>query len=74
MYVDDLSALTRGPRQTVTALWFLFAAGHCAGLYTETHACGWTRFHVPPDRLRRLLAPLPVRLLAGTGPVPSTRA
>eukprot|EP00969_Alexandrium_andersonii_P018526 810089-Alexandrium_andersonii.AAC.1 len=29
-YVDDLSALTRGPRQTVAALWFLFAAGHCA--------------------------------------------
>eukprot|EP00969_Alexandrium_andersonii_P181531 8022257-Alexandrium_andersonii.AAC.1 len=40
-FVGDLTALTRGPRQTPTSLQFLFAAGHCAGLYTETYTCRW---------------------------------
>eukprot|EP00969_Alexandrium_andersonii_P313824 13864767-Alexandrium_andersonii.AAC.1 len=40
-FVGDVSALTRGPKQTLTSLWFLFAAGHCVGLYIETHTRGW---------------------------------
>eukprot|EP00969_Alexandrium_andersonii_P127533 5637518-Alexandrium_andersonii.AAC.1 len=40
----------------------MFAAGHCACLYTESHTRGWTEVDSGGDSLRLLLAPLLLRL------------
>ena len=76
-YVDDTSALTRGPRQTVASQIALIAAAHLGGLTLDTHSCEALEADSGFDQARRLLSHLPYkpqrRLLDGftlqAGPV-----
>ncbi|MFM7987201.1 MAG: hypothetical protein ACKPKO_48605, partial [Candidatus Fonsibacter sp.] len=61
-FVDDLAALVWGPRHAALAQAFLCAAGHCAGLLTESHDCGRVDADLPFEEAARAVEALPVRL------------
>ena len=54
-FVDDLAALTYGPRQTYHVLYFLMAASRAAGLQLETHRCRGLLADPLPEVLRQAL-------------------
>lgn len=59
-FVDDLAGLVVGPRHAAVAQAFLWAAGHCAGLLTESHTCGAVRIRADTALVRRMIEPLPL--------------
>ena len=59
-FVDDLAALVRGPRQAAMAQLFLWVAGHCAGLLTESHHCGAVCFNADQRVARRAMDGFPL--------------
>jgi len=68
-FVDDLAALVRGPRQAALAQLFLWAAGHCAGLLMEGHACGALEVPVCYLDVRKALEAFPLRVDCVPGPL-----
>ena len=60
-YVDDLSALTRGPRQTMRVMLTLPWLSLAAGLQVTTHSCEWLVLPSAPDSAEAFCARLPVR-------------
>ena len=65
VYVDDSSARTCGPEQTLRAQYFTLAAGHCAGLRPATHECRLADVALPRQAVCAALASLPVTITAG---------
>ena len=61
-YVDDLAALTSDALQMLRAQTFLVAAAHIAGLKADVHSCTQLEGKAHGQRIRSLLAPLPVKV------------